>query len=221
MEGLGLTWFDGAAIVILAFSGVMAFARGLIREVFSIVAFIGAAIAAIYLAEHVRPIVEQFTSLRGSLAALAAGLFIFLAVFVIVTVITSMVAKQAHDSADVVGGFDRLGGAIFGVVRGVLVVALFVLLMRQTTDDRGVVQHATIPSAITNARTYPMFEAVAIGLERLLPQAKERASDYIEKRRHRDSVQPAATDPAPAPLEGAPAPAAPPPGDAKGQTKGQ
>jgi membrane protein required for colicin V production len=221
MEGLGLTWFDGAAIVILAFSGVMAFARGLIREVFSIVAFIGAAIAAIYLAERVRPFVEQMTSLKGSLAALAAGLFIFLAVFIIVTVVTSLVAKQAHDSADVIGGFDRLGGAIFGLIRGVLVVALFVLLMRQTTDDRGVVQHATIPPAITNARTFPMFEAVAIGLERLLPQARDRASDYIEERRQRDSGGPAATpESAPAPLEGAPPPAEQPQGGTKGQTKG-
>ena len=42
---LGLTWFDFAALAVLGLSGVMAFARGLIREVFSIIAFIGAAIA--------------------------------------------------------------------------------------------------------------------------------------------------------------------------------
>jgi membrane protein required for colicin V production len=205
MEGLGLTWFDGAAIIILAFSGVMAFARGLIREVFSIVAFIGAAIAAIYLAESIRPVVEQVTTLKGSLAALAAALIIFLVVFIIITVITSLVARQAHESAEI-GGFDRLGGAVFGVIRGILVVALFVLLMRQTTDDEGVVRNATIPPAITGARTYPMFEAVAIGLERLLPQARARAHDYIEKRRQGDSAPAAQPDSTPAQPEAAPPP---------------
>ena len=46
---LGFTWFDFAALVVLGLSGVMAFARGLIREVFSIIAFIGGAIAAVLL----------------------------------------------------------------------------------------------------------------------------------------------------------------------------
>ena len=45
---LGFTWFDFAALVVLGLSGVMAFARGLIREVFSIIAFIGAAIWVFY-----------------------------------------------------------------------------------------------------------------------------------------------------------------------------
>ncbi|MGE0828062.1 MAG: CvpA family protein [Hyphomonadaceae bacterium] len=187
MEQFGLTWFDAVALVIVAFSGVMAFARGLIREVFSIVAFIGAALAAIYLAERLRPVVENFTALSGSLATLAAGLLIFLVVFIVITIVTSVVAKTAHQSAEI-GGLDRIGGAVFGVIRGVLVVALFVLLMRQTTDDSRVSPQASMPAGITDARTFPAFEAVAMALERLLPQAQQRANDYIERRRQRESV---------------------------------
>jgi membrane protein required for colicin V production len=210
MEGLGLTWFDGVAIVIVAFSGVMAFARGLIREVFSIVAFIGAAVAAIYLAGMPQAIgfVEQMTTLRGPLAALAAGLAIFLAVFVIITIITSFVARQAHQSAEI-GGLDRLGGAIFGVLRGVLVVALFVLLMLQTTDDRGLVRNRTIPADITGAKTYGMFETIANGLGRILPgaaaKAKSTAKGIYDRQKARSDS--AGTQPAPAPG------AAPPPAD--------
>ncbi|MGE0044134.1 MAG: CvpA family protein [Hyphomonadaceae bacterium] len=209
MEGLGLTWFDGVAIVIIAFSGIMAFARGLIREVFSIVAFIGAALAAYYLANYVQPFVVQFTALSGVLATLAAGLLIFLVVFIAITVITSLVARTAHQSAEI-GGFDRIGGAVFGVLRGILVMALFVLLMRQTTDDATVAPQAPRPSGITSAQTYPAFEYVAIGLERLLPQARQRASDYIEQRRQRESAPIPPADPA----------AAPAPAPAEGQTEG-
>jgi len=54
---LGLTWFDFAALVILGLSGVMAFARGLIREVFSVIAFFGGGIAAVFFAGVMRPFI--------------------------------------------------------------------------------------------------------------------------------------------------------------------
>lgn len=190
MDGFGITWFDLAALAIVAFSGIMAFARGLIREIFSIIAFIGAAIAAVYLAERGRGLVENFTSLEGSLATVAAGLMIFLVVFFIIMFITSVVAKTAHQSTEI-GSFDRAAGLAFGVLRGVLVVALFVLLMRQTTDSAAISPQAAMPAAIANARTYPIYEGVAVALERLLPQARERASDIIERRRQTESPPPA------------------------------
>ena len=182
MDASGITWFDLAALAIVLFSGLMAFARGLIREVFSIVAFIGAAIAAIYLADMGRPIVQRFTSLEGSLATVAAGLGVFLVVFFLIMIITSVVAKTAHQSTEI-GSFDRAAGLAFGVLRGVLIVALFVLLMRQTTNSATISPQATMPAAIADARTYPIYEGVAVALERLLPQARARASDIIERRR--------------------------------------
>lgn len=185
-SALGITWFDLAAIGIVAFSGIMAFARGLIREIFSIVAFVGAAIAAVFFAEPGRALMEQFTDLDGNIAAVAAGLLIFLVVFFGIMLITSMVAKTAHQSTEI-GSFDRAAGLAFGVLRGVLVVALFVLLMRQTTDSPIVSPQAAMPAAIAGARTYPIYEGVAITLERFLPQARQRASDIIERRRHPES----------------------------------
>lgn len=196
MDGIGITWFDLAALAIVAFSAIMAFARGLIREIFSIAAFIGAAIAAVYLAERGRPIVEKLTSLEGSLATVAAGLLIFLVVFFLIMLLTSVVAKTAHQSTEI-GAFDRAGGLAFGALRGVLVVALFVLLMRQTTDSPIVSPQAAMPAAIVNARTYPIYESVAIAIERLLPQARQRAHDIIENRRQPESAPAAPADGAP------------------------
>jgi membrane protein required for colicin V production len=197
---LGFTWFDLAALAILGLSGVMAFARGLIREVFSIIAFIGAAIAAVFFADMLRPIVENFTSLEGPIASVAAGLAIFLIVFIVITVITSAVAKTAHQSAEI-GAFDRAAGLAFGILRGVLVVSLFVLLMRQTTDDATSAPQASMPEAITSARTYPIYEGVAVALEQVLPQARQRARAIITERERRESqpVDPEAPKQADAP----------------------
>lgn len=196
MEHLGFTWFDLAALAVVALSGIMAFARGLIREIFSIIAFIGAAIAAVFFAEMLRPLVESVSSLRGALASVAAGLVIFLVVFIVITVVTSMVAKSAHQSTEI-GSFDRAAGLAFGVLRGVLVVSLFVLLMRQTTADASVSPQAAMPEAIANARTFPIYEGVAKALEHVLPQARQRAHDIIQRRDHPESNGVATTEPAP------------------------
>ncbi len=69
----------------------------------------------------------SFTNLSGALATVASGLLIFLVVFIAITVVTSAVAKTAHQSTEI-GSFDRAAGLAFGILRGVLVVALFVLL---------------------------------------------------------------------------------------------
>lgn len=193
---LGFTWFDFAALVVLGLSGVMAFARGLIREVFSIIAFIGGAIAAVFFAGMLRPLVESFTPLGGPLASVAAGLLIFLVVFIVITVITSTVAKQAHQSTEI-GSFDRAAGLAFGILRGVLVVALFVLLMRQTTVDDPTQPADPMQDAIRGARTYPIYDGVASALEAILPQARERAHDIIERQKGESAPIPPA-EPAPA-----------------------
>jgi membrane protein required for colicin V production len=198
---LGFTWFDFAALVVLGLSGVMAFARGLIREVFSIIAFIGAAIAAVFFAGMLSPFVESFTPLSGPLASVAAGLLVFLIVFIVITVITSTVAKTAHQSTEI-GSFDRAAGLAFGILRGVLVVSLFVLLMRQTTSEDAA-SADPMQDAVRGARTYPIYGSVASALEAVLPQARQRAHDIIERRRGESAPIPPA-EPAPEPAQAPP-----------------
>lgn len=176
---LGFTWFDFAALVVLGLSGVMAFARGLIREMFSIIAFIGGAIGGLYLAEPLGPTVASFTPLSGWLAAVAAGLAVFLIVFIVITVIVSTVAKTAHQSTEI-GSFDRAAGLAFGVLRGILVVSLLVLLIRRTDETPATAD--PMQDAIRGARTYPIYNSVASALEVVLPQARDRARDIIERR---------------------------------------
>lgn len=206
---LGLTWFDFAALVVLGLSGVMAFARGLIREVFSIIAFIGGAIAGVFFARLGAPLVEGATPLSGWLADVTAGLLIFLIVFIIITVIVSTVAKTAHQSTEI-GSFDRAAGLAFGILRGVVVVALGVLVMRQATDDEVPARAPSNPTecratydplqaGIRCARTYPIYGGVASALGAVLPRAGDRARDIINRQRGESApIPPARNDDAPA-----------------------
>lgn len=191
---LNLTWFDFAALAVLALSGVMAFARGLIREVFSIIAFIGAAIAAVFFADMLRPTVESFTALSGRMASVAAGLAVFLVVFVVITVAASSLAKRTHQSTEI-GSFDRAAGLGFGILRGVVVVALFVLLLRQG-DANADASVDPGQDAIRGARTYPMYESVAMALEAVLPQAGQRARDMIDGQKGESAPIPPPAPPA-------------------------
>ena len=182
IDQFGLTWFDLAALAVLGLSGIMAFARGLIREVFSIVAFIGGAVAAVFFSDLLAPTVGSFTGLTGALASVAAGLLIFLVVFIAITIVTSAVAKTAHQSTEI-GSFDRAAGLAFGILRGVVVVGLFVLFMRQTHADAIMPQSDPMQEAIRGARTYPIYESVAKGLALVLPRAGQRARDIIDRQK--------------------------------------
>lgn len=177
MEGLGLTAFDAVALAVVLISAVMAFARGLIREVFSIVAFFAAIFSAIWGYQYVAPYLEGAVG-NKLFATLFAGFLIFLVVFVVITILTSMLAKAAHSSGEI-GALDRGAGLLFGAARGILIVSLFVLLVRAVTGPAETTPQATTPAWMTQARLYPFFHRTSVVLEGLGPKAKT----YIDQRR--------------------------------------
>lgn len=181
MGELHLTAFDLAAIAIVLISSIMAFARGLLREVFSIVAFIGAALAALYAHSMVAPFLSKFIG-TPVLAEIAAAGLLFIVVFILITLLTSTLAKAAHRSGEI-GALDRGAGLAFGAARGVLVLALFVLLMRHITGA----PQAPMPQWLSGARTYPVLAQAADALDTFVPEAR----DYIKDKAHAESARPA------------------------------
>jgi membrane protein required for colicin V production len=190
---LHLTWFDFAALAVLGLSGVMAFARGLIRELFSIIAFIGGGVAGYFLASPLAPMVQGVIDIDRWLAALIAGLLVFLVVFIVVTLVVASLAKTIHQSTEI-GAFDRAAGLAFGVLRGVAFVALGVLLIRQSSDPSLPVRppadftecraaYDQVQGAVRCARTYPIYDAVAGAFEVVLPRVRERTGDIIDRER--------------------------------------
>jgi membrane protein required for colicin V production len=190
MEGLGLTAFDAVALGIIVFSAVMAFARGLIREVFSIVAFFAALFAALWGHGFVSPALEG-TLGNKLFATLAAGFLIFLIVFIAITILTQMVAKLAHSSGEI-GTLDRGAGALFGAARGILILALFVVFVRAAFGPAETTPQAQIPTWMSSAKTFPFFHRTAVVLEGLGPKLKTAID---ERRAGRD--EPTGATPAP------------------------
>jgi membrane protein required for colicin V production len=123
---------DAAVLVILAISAFLAYSRGLTREALAIGGWIVAAFAAFFLAPFVEPLVREIPVagefLRSSctLSVLAAFAIVFAAVLILLSIFTPIVSGLVLDSA--LGPLDRGLGFLFGVARGVVLVAVLYLL---------------------------------------------------------------------------------------------
>ncbi|HUR44190.1 MAG TPA: CvpA family protein [Aestuariivirga sp.] len=120
---MGFQLLDLILIGIMLISGVLALMRGFTREVLSLLAWGLAALAAYYairqqnLLDLALPYVD-----KPILAQIAVGAVAFLLVLIIVSVITVRIADLVVDSS--AGAFDRTLGFIYGLARGLVLVAI-------------------------------------------------------------------------------------------------
>jgi membrane protein required for colicin V production len=139
---------DLILIGIMLISGLLALMRGFTREVLSLVAWGGAALAA-YLAvkqqglvDLVLPYVEKPALAQ---AAVAAGVFIV--TLILISLISVKISDTVVDSA--VGAFDRTLGFIFGLARGFLLVTICYLfygwLLKEDQQEDWVRNAASLP----------------------------------------------------------------------------
>ncbi len=154
---LPFTFFDLAVVVVVLISTVIAFARGFVREVLSVSAFIAAAVAALAASPLVAPSVRSFIQ-PDWVALFIVVVGIFMAVFVGVTMVTHALTSMLHRS-DEVGLVDRILGLGFGAGRGVLLLALFLILYNLAVGA---------PAAwMTEARSYPIIAKTGYAIQAL------------------------------------------------------
>jgi membrane protein required for colicin V production len=120
-----MTWADYFLIALAAISSIMGAVRGLVREVISLFTWI----AAVFLSWEYADLIEP--RLGGVLAedtvrTWAARAIIFIAVVLIGTAIGALAARFMR--ASIFSGLDRLAGAIFGVLRSLIIIGLLVIL---------------------------------------------------------------------------------------------
>lgn len=167
---------DLIVIAVILVSALIAFMRGLIREILTIVGVVGGLVAA-YLGG---PILKPF--MRGWLGvgeeaepqrlfdiipysliadALSYGI-IFLVVVIILSVCSHMLAETAR--AIGLGPVDRTLGVIFGIVRGVFLLGLIYLPFSLVLDTE------VKDSWFDGSKTFFYVEKVAEGLRGLIPE---------------------------------------------------
>jgi membrane protein required for colicin V production len=122
----GFTLIDGGAAIILLISAVLAYSRGLVRELLSIGGWVAAAISGFFLAPRIEPLIREVPVLSNiigdscELSMIAAFAIVFAITLIIVAIFTPLFAGAVQRSA--LSGFDQGLGFLFGVVRGVALI---------------------------------------------------------------------------------------------------
>lgn len=148
--------FDGIALGVIIISAIMAFARGFLRELATLGAFIGALAAAYYARKFLNGYVASL--LPEGTHPLAPDIILvvtaFLIVYVIVAWLGQSLSKSIMTNGDI-GLFDHIAGLVFGVIRGGVALVFFaVLLSVGLEDDR-------VPPFIQDSLTYPLLAKAA------------------------------------------------------------
>lgn len=178
MEIAGTTFggFDVVVFIILGFSGILAFARGISRELISIIALLVGVVGALFLFGRYQINVQGFIKP----AWLADGALL-LGVFGLLYLLSSFLMRGWAKS---IRGqkppfLDRLLGLGFGLARGLILASLFVMVFTIKNGKPG--------DWMAEATTYPVLERISNTLQNLpFARAKEIAEDIQTKGKESD-----------------------------------
>ncbi len=208
----GFTLIDAIVAAVIVLSAILAYSRGLVREGMAIAGWIGAAVLAYIFAPQAEPLVRElpvvgdFLADSCELSIIASFAAVFALGLVVMSLFTPLFSSAVQRS--VLGGLDQALGFLFGVVRGVLLVAVaFIVYDRAIAAD-------TI-AMVDNSRSAKVFASFQGSLNETIP---EDAPGWIVGRYEllvascgtpATPVDPAAAPadpaaPAPAPVEPAP-----------------
>ena len=157
-----MNWVDLAVLALIALSGLLAFMRGLVREVLGVGAWLVAALVAspYGVFPYVQPWVRQQVT-DPTVADVAAFGGVFLVVLVVMWVVASSISSAVRGSA--LGGLDRTLGLVFGLARGaVLVAAAYIIAGLGVAVEQW-------PAPVLEARSLPLVYRGAAWMAAQLP----------------------------------------------------
>ncbi|PRX35336.1 membrane protein required for colicin V production [Meinhardsimonia xiamenensis] len=164
----GFTIIDAVAAAVILLSALLAWSRGFVREAMAILGWIAAAVVAFIFAPSVAPIVREipyvgdFLSDSCELSMIASFAVVFALALVVVSLFTPLFSSAVRNSA--LSGLDQGLGFLFGVARGVLLVAVALVVY-----DR-VVLNETVP-IVDNSRTAQVFRNIEGALDEAIPDS--------------------------------------------------
>ena len=162
----GFTIFDGVVGGVIVISAILAYARGFVREIMSIVGWVAAALVAFIFAPNALPLIAElpvlgdFIGESRELGILAAFGIVFILALVVISLFTPLFSSVVQRSP--LGGIDGALGFLFGVARGVLLVVVALIAYDRIVGDE------PIP-AISDSRSAAVFAELQDNIEARIP----------------------------------------------------
>lgn len=160
------TAVDAGVALVIVLSAILAYSRGFVREGMAILGWIAAAVVAYMFAPKAVPLVKQipyldeFLGTSCELALIAGFAVVFAGALILVSLFTPLFSSIVQRSA--LGGIDQGLGFLFGVARGVLLVAVAFLVYDRVMTAEGV-------PMVDNSQSAKVFEALSVKLSAQLP----------------------------------------------------
>jgi membrane protein required for colicin V production len=124
-----MIWVDWVIIGIIALSGLIGLLRGLVREALSLIAWAAAIWVALSFSHYVAGLlVKQISAPSVRLIVAFAALFVI--TLILAALVNYLIAKLVDKTG--LSGTDHMLGVFFGIARGVVLVAIIVLLAGAT-----------------------------------------------------------------------------------------
>jgi membrane protein required for colicin V production len=166
-----MNWLDIGVVAIIVLSAVFAFARGFVREAFSLIAWVGAAAITLYgfgwAFDRLEPYIHN-----PLLSQVVAGFGLFIVSLVVLTMMTGILARMIHATA--FSPIDRTLGFVFGLARGVFLVCLAYLLVAMALPP------TDWPPWLREAKSGPYLSEGADLLKGFLPESlKFKSADLV------------------------------------------
>jgi membrane protein required for colicin V production len=193
--------FDIVVLVIVLISAGIAFLRGFIREVLTILGVVGGLAAAYYLGPLLLPHMEGWLGVKPDgeeqlkllgilpydiLAMILAYGLIFIVTALVLSVFSHILAETAR--AIGLGPVDRTLGVIFGIARGVLLISIPFMLVQVSASEEQKKEW------FKDSKTFFYIDQISLALIDLVPdetmdKLKQDAETIQESSEVREKMQ--------------------------------
>ena len=167
--------FDWLILLVWVVSSGYGIARGLAREALSIIGWVSAFLLANVLADSVSDLASNLID-EPTTRYLLGWVLTFIAVLLMFGVIAAFLSKQMRQPGFNIG--NRLLGGIFGLLRGVIIVAAISILLRAALPDSN---EGLLDSAVLMEPVEWVAEWIGANFDRVLEsEPTEAVKDTID-----------------------------------------
>lgn len=162
----GFTIIDAAVAAVIVVSAILAFSRGFLREVMAILGWIAAAIVAFLFAAPVAPLIAEipyvgdFLGDSCELTVIAAFALVFAVALIVFAIFTPLFSSLVRRSS--LNSLDQGAGFFFGVLRGILLVAVAFVVYDRAMGNTGI-------AMIDDSRSAAVFASVKQSIDEMIP----------------------------------------------------